>query len=95
MHAHIFGATSSPAVAKFALRKTALDNATSLSPLAVETVHHSFYVDDCLRSVYSVEEAIDLSAELRALTQKGGFRLTQWTSNSPEVLNSIPESVAC
>ena len=92
MHAHIFGATSSPAVAKFALRKTALDNATSFSPLAVETVHRSFYVDDCLRSVYSVEEAIDLSAELRALTQKGGFRLTQWTSNSREVLNSIPES---
>ena len=92
MYAHIFGATSSPAVAKFALRKTALDNATSFSPLAVETVHRSFYVDDCLRSVYSVEEAIDLSAELRALTQKGGFRLTQWTSNSREVLNSIPES---
>ena len=92
MHAHIFGAASSPAVAKFALRKTALDNATSFSPLAVETVHRSFYVDDCLRSVYSVEEAIDLSAELRALTQKGGFRLTQWTSNSREVLNSIPES---
>ena len=92
MHAHMFGATSSPTVAKFALRKTALDNATSFSPLAVENVHRSFYVDDCLWSVYSVEEAIDLSAELRALTQKGGFRLTQWTSNSREVLNSIPES---
>ena len=49
-------------------------------------------MDDCLRSVSSVEEAIDLSAELRALMQKGGFRLTQWTSNSREVLNSIPES---
>ena len=92
MHAHIFGATSSPAVVKFALRKTALGNATSFSPLVVETVHRSFYVDDCLPSVYSVEEAIDLSAEPRALMQKGGFRLTQWTSNSREVLNSISES---
>ena len=36
--------------ATFVFRKTALDNATSFSPLAVETVHRSFYVDDCLRS---------------------------------------------
>ena len=91
MHAHIFGATSSPAVAKFALRKTALDNASSLSPKAVETVQRSFYVDDCLRSVATVKGAVFLSSELRALTQRGGFRLTQWVSNSREVLNHIPE----
>ena len=91
MHAHIFGATSSPAVAKFALQKTALDNTSSFSPKAVETVQHSFYVDDCLRSVATVEEAVSLSSELRALTQRGGFRLTQWVSNSREVLNHIPE----
>ena len=54
MHAHIFGATSSPAVAKFALRKTALDNASSFSPKGVETVQRSFYVDDCLPSVATV-----------------------------------------
>ena len=47
MHAHIFGATSSPAVAKFALRKTALDNSDSFSEEAVDTVNRSFYVDDC------------------------------------------------
>ena len=73
MHGHIFGAMSSPAVAKFALR---LDNTSSFSPKAVETVQHS-YVDDCLHSVASVEEAVSLSSELRALTQRGGFRLTQ------------------
>ena len=92
MHAHIFGATSSPAVAKFALRKTALDNSDSFSEEAVDTVNRSFYVDDCLKSVSRVKEAISLSAELRDLTRRGGFHLTQWISNSREVLSSIPET---
>ena len=77
MHAHIFGATSSPPVA---LRNTALDNTSSFTSKAVETVQRSFYVDDCLHSVAIVEEAVSLSSELRALTQRGGFRLTQWVS---------------
>ena len=92
MHAHIFGATSSPAVAKYALRQTALDNAESFSSQVVETFMRSFYVDDCLKSVPSVLEAISLSSELRDLAQKGGFRLTQWVSNNREVLCTIPES---
>ena len=52
----------------------------------------SFYVDDCLKSVSSVQEAISLSSELRDLAQKGGFRLTQWVSNDLDVLCSIHES---
>ena len=73
----LFGGTSSPAVAKFALRKTALDNSDSFSEEAVDTVNRSIYVDDCLKSVSRVEEAISLSAELQDLTRRGGFHLTQ------------------
>ena len=92
MHTHIFGASSSPAVAKYALRKTASDNAENFSPEALMTVKRCFYVDDCLKSVSCVEEGIVLAEELRKLTQKGGFRLTQWVSNSRHVLDSIPAS---
>ena len=92
MHTHIFGATSSPAVATYALQKTARDNASDFSAQAVQTVLTSFYVDDCLKSVPSVEEGISLSTELCDLTQRGGFRLTGWISNSPEVIGSIPDS---
>ena len=92
MHTHIFGASSSPAVAKYALRKTASDNAENFSPEALMTVKRCFYVDDCLKSVSDVEEGIVLAEELRKLTQKGGFRLTQWVSNSQNVLDSIPAS---
>ena len=92
MHTHIFGATSSPAVAAYALRKTALDNATEFSPDAMNTILESFYKDDCLKAVATVEEAMSLWAELRSLTQKGGFRLTAWVSNSHKVIESIPPS---
>ena len=56
MHTHIFGASSSPAVAKYALRKTASDNAENFSLKALMTVKRCFYVDDCLKSVSGVEE---------------------------------------
>ena len=93
MHTQIFGATSSPAVTKFALCKTALDNSDSFSEEAVDTVNRSFYVDYCLKSVPMVERAISLSAELRDLTRRGGFCLTQWISNnSRAVLSAIPET---
>ena len=96
MHTHIFGASSSPAVAKYALRKTASDNAENFSPEALMTVKRCFYVDDCLKSVSGVEEGIVLAEELRKLTQKGGFRLTQWVSNSRHVLDSSSrESKKC
>ena len=69
-HTHIFGATSSPAVASYVLGKTALENATEFSPDAVNTILDSFYVDDCLEAVATVEEAMSLSAELRSLKRE-------------------------
>ena len=58
----------------------------------MNTILESFYVYDCLKAVAKVEDAMSLLAELRSLTQKGGFRLTGWVSNSHEVTESIPPS---
>lgn len=91
MVAHLFGATSSPSCACFALRKCAEDNQRCFSPMAVNTVLHHFYVDDCLVSVGSEEEAISLCRELSALCAQGGFKLTKWTSNRRTVLATIPQ----
>ena len=47
-------------------------------PIAVVTVKRSFYVDDCLRSVASKEEAITVVHGTKDLLAKGGFRLTKF-----------------
>ena len=49
-------------------------------------------MDDCLKSVQLSAQAVNLAAQLRDLLSKGGFRLLKWFSNSPEVLETIPES---
>lgn len=46
-----------------------------------EAVLKSFYVDTCLRSLSSEEEARALVDKLQALLAEGGFELLQWASN--------------
>ena len=91
MVVHLFGATSSPSCANFALRKCAEDNRELFSQQVFETIMHSFYVDDCLASVASEQEAISLYEGLGTICAMGGFRLTKWLSNSRCVLAAIPE----
>ena len=57
MLVHIFGATSSPTCANYALKRTARDNMNNFDPLTIETVLKSFYMDDLLKSVDSLEVA--------------------------------------
>ena len=91
MSVHLFGAVSSPACANFALLKTAEDNSQHFSADVTSTVRRNFYVDDCLKSLLSVEDAIAHVSDLRSLLQRGGFRLTKWISSNREVLETIPE----
>lgn len=58
---------------------------------AAQTLLNSFYVDDCLTSVETEEEAITLARDLKSLCNKGGFNLTKWMSNSRAFLSSVPE----
>ena len=48
MVVHLFGATSSPSCANFALLKSAEDNQELFGTQAAETLWHNFYVDDCI-----------------------------------------------
>ncbi|KAI3369223.1 hypothetical protein L3Q82_007506 [Scortum barcoo] len=91
MAVHLFGATSSPSCASYALRRSAEDNKEMFDATVVNTVLHNFYVDDCLKSVSSDEEAVSLFHNLKALLQKGGFNLTKWISNSRKTLAAIPD----
>ncbi|XP_035989441.1 uncharacterized protein LOC118561455 [Fundulus heteroclitus] len=57
MTVHLFGAVSSPSCANYALRRTAEDNAQQFPVEVVSTIKHNFYVDDCLKSLPTADEA--------------------------------------
>ena len=82
MIVHVFGATSLPASANYTLQQTTKDNDLLFPQDVIITVLENFYMDDCLKSVDSAEEAIRMSDELSQLQKKGGFNLTKWLSNS-------------
>ena len=92
MNVHLFGAKSSPSACSYGLKRTAEDGQGKYDNEVISTVNRNFYVDDCLKSVATEEEASQLVADLRALLDERGFRLTKWVSNSKAVLESIPDS---
>lgn len=92
MVVHLFGATSSPSCANYALRKTAQDYKGLYNTEVINTVLKNFYVDDCLKSVKTVTEASSLLCDLQDLLMRGGFHITKWISNSREVMTYIPVS---
>ena len=91
MKVHLFGGTWSPSVSSHALRLAAAADDTGEKPAIKEAVLHNFYVDDCLKSAGSPQEAKELAQGLQKKLMKGGFRLTKWTSNSEEVLDAFPQ----
>ena len=90
MLVHIFGAKSSPCCANKALSMTAQDNEENYPPEVIRTVRRNFCVDDVLKSVPNIDQAVPLASDLMKLLREGGFRLTKFASNSRELLASIP-----
>ena len=89
MRVHLFGATLSPSCASYCLRRVVVDFSYEHLPITSEIVTHNFYVDNCLMSFQSAEQAIEEMQDLAQLFQKGGFHLTIWSTNSSEVFHII------
>ena len=90
MTVHLFGGNWSPACCNYFLQRSALDNAELCDSSTLSTVMNNFYVDDCLKSVATEEEAIQLFRNLTLVLSKGGFKLTKWNTNNRNVLKAIP-----
>ena len=90
MTTHLFGATSSPACAMYALNTTAdkYDHLHGTEP--ADFVRNDFYVDDGLTSTCDAEAAVRLIEDTVNLCADGGFRLHKFVCNDPEVLEKIP-----
>ncbi|MEG0455778.1 MAG: A17 family peptidase, partial [Bacteroides sp.] len=51
-----------------------------------------FYVDDCLASFDSIEDAAKFAVQCRKMLACGGFILKKWVSNNDNILAEIPEN---
>lgn len=90
MKVHLFGASSSPGCANFGLRRAADDGEEEFGADAAAFIRKNFYVDDGLKSVPTVPEAIELIKASQAICDKAGLRLHKIVSNKKEVLEAIP-----
>ena len=88
---HIFEAKDSHACANYALQRTAREN-SSQYPEATEAVLENFCMDNFLDLEYSPERSLNRSKELVHLFHLGGFTLTKYVSNVPNLANQIDGS---
>ena len=89
MTVHLFGATSSPGCANYALKATSDMFEKDCGMAAADFVRHNFYVDDGLKSVATCAEALHLVHSSRELCKKGGFNLHKFVCNDTDVLSAI------
>ena len=84
MTSHLFGGVWCSASSTYALRRTVVDS--NPSTLISNPIMNSFYVDDMLKSVSTVEEATEVIHGTREALRQGGFRLTKFTVNDGQLL---------
>ena len=86
---HLFGGVWCASSTTYALRRT-LDDAQA-SPMVRDVVSKSMYVDDLLQSTSDRSIIEDLVRDVKATLSKGGFLLTKFIVNDPDLLQQIPE----
>ena len=86
---NVFGGVWSGSAASYALKKTVND--FDVSDSVYNVVQDSFYVDDCLLSVSSMEQATEIIHGVKDVLKCGGFNLTKFVVNHPCLLSSIDE----
>lgn len=86
----LFGARCSPFIAQFVKNKNA-QQYTSSMPAEVDAICHSHYMDDYIQSLPDDATAIQMVRNITYIHKEGGFHIRNWTSNSLQVLDSVPK----
>jgi hypothetical protein len=84
-----FGLTCAPFLAIRALHQLAAEHQEQYLR-ATQVIKEEFLVDNLLSGAEDVQGALKLKSDLLKIMEKGGLKLLQWTSNSAEVMKSIP-----
>ena len=93
MTSHLFGGVWCASSSTYALRCTAID--AGASDVVLNTIMRSFYVDDLLTSVSDKETASKIINGTQDALKLGGFWLTKFVVNDPELFGQIaPENRA-
>ena len=85
------GLTDSPSNACFALRQLAKDNVEQVSEATCTAIKESFYVDDLCASGPSLAGVQKVTSEMPTALKVGGFHITKWVANHPDLISAIPE----
>ena len=88
MNVHLFGAKSSPAVINFYLPKTAKVERAHCGDAAANFLQRDFYVDDGLKSVPTVPEAVKLIESSQAICA-ATLRLHKFTCDRKDFLQAL------
>ena len=86
----MFRGVSSGACNKYALKMITIENKKKFGKEAAQTLQNNLYVDELLKSVENDDVALQLTKKVTGMRHEGGFNLTEFTSNSKTVLQSIP-----
>ena len=62
---------------------------TKKIPTALNSIKHHFYIDDYIQSLPTISEAEEVILQTTRCLKNGGFRLTKFVSNEPNVLAEI------
>ena len=85
-----FGVISSPFLAICATQEHAR-RCKETFPEASDEIPRNTYVDDFASGRDTVREVVRLQRSSKQLMEQAAFNLTKWSSDSPEVMQAIPE----
>ena len=93
MLSHLFGLTSSPAIANYAVKHLGEMNREFYPLDVILTIIRAFFVDDLQKSCPDRQTAIRIMESLIEIFRSVGMSLTKWMTNDPEILAAIPEEL--
>ncbi|XP_049294153.1 uncharacterized protein LOC125769462 [Anopheles funestus] len=86
-----YGTACAPFLATRCLLQLSYDEAMRF-PRAAKIIREDCYVDDILSGANNVSEALECQSELLGILNSAGFPVHKWSSNSPRLLQHIPEA---
>ena len=89
--AHIFGASSSPTVTQFVLKRHGETVRATFGEQVYEIITRYFYVDDGSGGNNSLEGCKKLCKDLKAAMEMGGFSLGKWKFSHKELKSAVEE----